>query len=97
MQESGIEINGKPLPCGQKVHAFVYRDNVCYYRNVEAVATSHRDNGPSLITNSGQIVFSKDGCDHREEGPAIYYPNGRVYYYIRGETVEESDFYARAI
>jgi hypothetical protein len=37
-------------------------------------------------TDSNQVkVWRSDGCLHREDGPAVVYPNGDLYWYQFGE------------
>ena len=62
---------------------------------------SSRENGPSIVENTGEIRWGwTDGYFHREEGPAVYIPNRGVpvvHYYLKGECLTEEEFWALAL
>jgi len=51
----------------------------------------HRDDGPSIITLTGNKFWCIDGNYHREDGPAIEYGDGRKCWYLNGNSVHEKD------
>jgi hypothetical protein len=42
---------------------------------------------------SAVFVYVKDGRFHKEDGPALFYPDGRAYYYLYGELYFKDEYY----
>ena len=43
-----------------------------------------------IITSTGTTLYYDDDCIyHKDDGPAIIYPNGKVEYYIHGKKLSE--------
>jgi hypothetical protein len=47
----------------------------------------------SYINERGTIVwYNEEGCYHREDGPAVIYPDGDVEWFIKGEWYSFDDW-----
>ena len=58
------------------------KDNtIVYYLN----GKHHRENGPAVTYNDGDMSWSLNGKYHREDGPAIERAKGTKYWYLNGE------------
>ena len=58
---------------------------------------SHRDNGPSEVSEAGYIFYERESRIHREDGPASYAPIGAVFYYLEHRRLSEEDFLGRTL
>ena len=54
----------------------------------------HRKNGPAVI-NKGLKMWWYHGTTHREDGPALVFPDGRKEYRLNGIAYSEPDFYKK--
>ncbi len=52
----------------------------------------HRENGPAVITNSGDKAWFINGKLHREDGPAVIYKNGPTEWYLKSIKYSEKDY-----
>lgn len=45
----------------------------------------HREDGPAIIRNNGDVSWYLNGKLHRLDGPAVIYSNGTKYWHVNGE------------
>ena len=63
-------------------------DDVAYYQNGEA----HRDNDlPAIVHSDGTKHWQKNGKLHRENGPALIFPNGDCIWHLKGILYTEQE------
>lgn len=60
----------------------IYENGVLYWQDEKS--RLHRENGPALISPSGQIQYHYKDKLHRDDGPAVIKPNGTREYWNRG-------------
>ena len=46
----------------------------------------------SLIDEQNVVVHYVKGIHHREDGPALEYPDGRKFWFLDGEELSEQDY-----
>jgi len=51
--------------------------------------TIHRDDGPAVVYNDGQMWWYQNGKIHREDGPAIVDPKGEQFWSLDGTPYTE--------
>jgi len=51
----------------------------------------HREDGPAVIWDDGQIEWYIDGKLHKLDGPAVHFKNGGKGYYISGKRLDEEE------
>lgn len=50
---------------------------------------SHHENGPARVWNDGTLEWFQHGKRHREDGPAVEFPNGDRLFFLFGRQISE--------
>jgi hypothetical protein len=47
----------------------------------------HREDGPAIIFDNGDLIWYQHGRCHREDGPAIEHSNGAKWWLLHGKNI----------
>jgi hypothetical protein len=61
------------------------------------MTTIHKNGTIEDVYDNGYIRWSKNGKNHREDGPAIIHCNGNLEYWIDGIEISEKKFNTRVL
>lgn len=65
---------------------------ITYGHNMEAWALNglyHREDGPAIIWDNGEVCWKRRGVIHREDGPAIIHRDGAETWYFDNQVHRE--------
>ena len=65
--------------------------NIQYFKDRECDIL-HRDDGPAVTTEFGDLVWYKDGKLHRLGGPAVERHDGEKKWYVNGNILTPEEF-----